>query len=122
MSDVVPSRSRSAAALTATAFLVALACFMLRVFWWMHHQFLDCAIPIAGAPQPGYCSAVPELEWFIWYGPLVSLTISLIVLRMRSQRWHSSPFAPVVVFWLSALMLTRTAFVFAIGFFLRDMH
>jgi hypothetical protein len=122
MKDDVPSRPRLAAVLTVTAFLVALACFLLRVFWWTHHQFLDCALPITGTPQPWYCGVVPQLEWCIWYGPLVSLTIALIVLRMRRQSWHSSPFAPVVVFWSSVLMLFRTVFVLLIGFFLGNLH
>jgi hypothetical protein len=108
--------------LTLAAFLVALACFLTRVFWWTHHQFLDCAVQIAGTPQPAYCSAVSELEWFIWYAPLVSLLISLIVLRMRRRSWHSRPLGPVIVFWLSVLMLTRTVFVLFVGFFLRDLH
>jgi len=41
---------------------------------------------------------------------------------LRRQRWHSSPFTPVVVFWLSALMLVRTVFVMLVGFALSDMH
>jgi hypothetical protein len=122
MTDASPSRSQMANVLTLAAFLVALACFLTRVFWWTHHQFLDCAVQIAGRPQPAYCSAVSELEWFIWYAPLVSLLMCLIVLRRRRHSWHSRPLGPVIVFWFSVLMLTRTAFVLFVGFFLRDMH
>jgi hypothetical protein len=122
MTDGARSQPRTATVLTATAFLVALACFLTRVFWWTHHQFLDCAVQIAGSPQPAYCRAVPELEWFIWYGPLVSLVISLFVLRMRHRRWHSPPYGPAAVFWLSVLMLIRTVFVILVGLFLRDLH
>jgi len=116
------TRLRSVSVLTALAFVVALTSFALRVFWWTHQQFADCDIQIWNKPQPGYCSVVSLLDWMIWFGPLVSLVISVVVLRLRRQRWHSSPFTPVVVFWLSVLMLVRTVFVMLVGFALSDMH
>jgi hypothetical protein len=48
--------------------------------------------------------------------------ISAVVLLLRRQRWHSSPFTPVFVLWASVLMCMRTALVMLIGFALRDMH
>ena len=116
------TRSPLLSALTITALVVALGCFALRVFWWTHQQFADCNIQIWNRPRPGYCSVVSELDWLIWYGPLVSLVISAVILLLRRQRWHSSPFTPVVVFYSSVLMLTRTVFVMLVGFALRDMR
>jgi hypothetical protein len=115
-------RLRSVSVLTALAFVVALTSFALRVFWWTHQQFAGCDVQIWNKPQPGYCGVVSLLDWVIWYGPLVSLAISAVVLLLRRQRWHSSPFTPVFVFWASALMCMRTALVMLIGFALRDMH
>src|ERR1700679_2572033 len=116
------SRMRLVSGLTVVALVVALVCFADRVFWWTHRQFADCDMQIFNRPQPGYCSVVSELDWMIWYGPFISLGIAVGVLLLRRQRWHSFPFSPVVVFWLSMLMLTRTAFVMLVGFALRNLH
>jgi hypothetical protein len=116
------SRLRLVSALTIMASVVAFASFMDRVFWWTHKQFASCATQTWGTPQPPFCRVVSELDWMIWYGPLISLVISLIVLLLRRQRWHSSPFTPAVVLAVSALMFARTMFVMFAGLFLRDMH
>jgi hypothetical protein len=122
MIDGVQPRSRWLSVLTATAFIVALGSFLDRVFWWTHKQFADCAVQIGNVPQPRYCRAFDELDWMIWYGPLVSLAVSAVVLVLRRQRWHSSPFTPVVLFWLSVLMSIRTAFVMLVRFAMSDIH
>jgi len=116
------TRLRSVSVLTALAFVVALTSFAVRVFWWTHQQFAGCTLQLWNKPQPGYCGVVSLLDWVIWYGPLVSLVISVVVLLLRRQRWNSSPFTPVFVFWASVLMCMRTAFVMLVGFALRDMH
>ena len=108
--------------LTILAFVVALTSFALRIFWWTHQQFADCNVQIWNRPQPGYCSVVSQLDWMIWYGPLVSLAISFGALLLRHQRWHSFPVTPVVVFWCSAVMLGPTAFAMYVTFLVRDMH
>ena len=122
MTDGVQSRSRLMSMLTLIALAVALGCFADRVFWWTHQQFADCEMQFAEMPQPAYCSVVSELDWIVWYGPLVSLAISFGVLLLRRERWHSSPFTPGAVFCLSALMSIRTAFVMLVGFVLRYLH
>jgi hypothetical protein len=122
MTTAVQSRSRFLSVLSVAAFTVAVASFIDRVYWWTHQQFLDCDVQIAGRPQPPYCRAYAELDWMIWYGPLVSLAISLAVLLLRRQRWHSAPVLPVVVFWLSVLMSIRTVFVFLVGLAMGGMH
>jgi len=108
--------------LTLIALIVALGCFADRIFWWTHKQFADCEMQFGEMPQPGYCSVVSELDWIVWYGPLVSLAISFSVLLLRRESWHSSPFTPVAVFCFSALMSIRTVFVMLLGFALRDLH
>jgi hypothetical protein len=108
--------------LTLIALVVALGCFADRVCWWTHKQFADCEMKFGDMPQPAYCSLDPELDWIVWYGPLVSLGISFSVLLLRRERWHSSPFTPVAVFCFSALMSIRTVFVMLLGFVLRDLH
>jgi hypothetical protein len=113
---------RSVNALTFVALVVAVGCFADRVFWWRHQQFADCNIQIWNRAQPGYCGIVSPLNWVIWYGPLVSLGIAVVVLLVRRQRWHSSPYTLVVVFWCSVLMLTPTVIAMIVGFSLRDMH
>jgi uncharacterized membrane protein len=118
----VDSRSRWLSVLTATAFIVALTSFLDRVFWWTHKQFADCAIQIGSVPQPPYCRAYDELDWIIWYGPPVSLVISAVVLLLRRRRWHSSPYTPVVLFWLSVLMSIRTVFVMLVRFAMSGIH
>jgi hypothetical protein len=122
MTTAVQSRSRFLTVLTVTAFAVAAASFTDRVYWWTHQQFLACDVQIADKPQPPYCRLYAELDWMFWYGPLVSLAISLLVLLLRRRRWHSSPVLPVVVFWLSALMSIRTAFVLLVGLAMRGIH
>jgi hypothetical protein len=122
MTDGVRSRSRLMSVLTLIALAVALGCFADRVFWWTHQQFADCEMQLADMPQPGYCSVVSELDWIVWYGPLVSLGISFGVLLLRYERCHSSPFTPAAVFCLSALMSIRTVFVMLVGFVLRELH
>jgi hypothetical protein len=122
MTDGARSRSRLMSVLTLIALAVALGCFADRVFWWTHRQFADCEMQFADMPQPGYCSVVSELDWIVWYGPLVSLGISFGVMLLRRERWHSSPFTPAAVFCLSALMSIRTVFVMLVGLVLRDLH
>jgi hypothetical protein len=108
-------------ALSLLALLVALGSFIDRVLWWTHKQFRDCLVQTE-RPQPPYCVVSSELEWIVWYGPCVSLVIALLVLQWRSQKWHSRPFTPVVVLWLSVLMLIRTVFVMVVAFALRHMN
>jgi hypothetical protein len=122
MTESVQSRSRWLSVLTAVAFIVALGSFLDRVFWWTHKQFAECAAQIGNLPQPPYCRSFDQLDWIIWYGPLVSLAISALVLLLRGQRWHSSPFTPVVLFWLSVLMSIRTVFVMLVRFAMSDIH
>jgi hypothetical protein len=122
MTEGAQFRSRLMSALTLIALAVALGCFADRVFWWTHKQFADCEMQFGNMPKPGYCSVVSELDWIVWYGPLVSLGISFSVLLWRRERWHSSPFTPATVFGLSALMSIRTLFVMLVGFVLRDLH
>jgi peptidoglycan biosynthesis protein MviN/MurJ (putative lipid II flippase) len=120
--DGPQARSRLMSVLTLIALVVALGCFADRVFWWTHRQFADCEMQFGEAPQPAYCSVVSELDWMVWYGPLVSLGVSFGVLLFRRERWHSSPFTPIAVFCISALMSIRTVFVMLLGFVLRDLH
>jgi hypothetical protein len=122
MTDGVQTRSRLMSVLTAIALAVALGCFADRVFWWTHQQFADCEMQFGDMPQPAYCSVASELDWIVWYGPLVSLGISFGVLLLRRERWHLSPFTPAAVFCLSALMSIRTVFVMLVGFVLRYLH
>jgi hypothetical protein len=122
LTDGPQARSRLMSVLTLIALIVALGCFADRVFWWTHKQFVDCESRFGNLPQPGYCSVISELDWIIWYGPLVSLGISFGVLLLRPERWHAPPFAPIAVFCFSALMSIRTVFVLLVGFVLRDLH
>jgi hypothetical protein len=122
MTDGPQARSRLMSVLTLIALAVALGCFADRVFWWTHKQFADCETQFEGVPQPAYCGVVSELDWIVWYGPLVSLGLSFSVLLLRREHWHSSPFTPVAVFCFSALMSIRTVFVMLLGFVLRDLH
>jgi hypothetical protein len=122
MTAEVQTRSRFLGVLSVTAFIVALASFVDRVYWWTHRQFLDCDVQISGTPQPPQCRAYAELDWMIWYGPMVSLAIALAVLLLRRRRWHSPPYLPVAVFWLSVLMSIRTAFVLLVGMAMSGMH
>jgi hypothetical protein len=116
------TRTRLLSVLTVIALIVALGCFADRVFWWTHKQFVDCEVQFMDLPQPRYCSVVSELDWIIWYGPLVSLGISFGVLLLRRERWHAPPYSPIAVFCCSALMSIRTVFVVLVGFVLRDLH
>jgi hypothetical protein len=122
MTDGPQARSRLMSVLTLIALVVALGCFADRVFWWTHKQFSDCQMQFGEMPQPAYCSVVPELDWIVWYGPLVSLGISFSVLLWRPERWHSSPFTPAAVCCMSALMSIRTFFVMLVGFVLKHLH
>ena len=101
---------------------MALASFFDRVFWWTHHQFAECGLQIENVPEPPYCRAYAALDWLVWYGPLVSLLMALVVLLLRRRRWHAAPYTAVVLFWLSVLMSIRTVFVLLVGFAMSGMQ
>ena len=109
MSGGVQSGSRLVLVLTVIAGFVALASVADQALWLTHTQFSDCAIEIANRRQAGFCVYVPALIWLFGYGPVISVVTSLIALVMRRQPWHSSPIAPVVVFWLSVTLLGNAA-------------
>jgi hypothetical protein len=122
MNDRAMHKSSLESVLTLIALAVVLTCLAGHLFWWTHSQFAECNARIWNRPQPGYCGVILELNWLIWYGPLVSLGISFGVLLLRRQRWHSSPFLPALVFWFSALLFIPTLFGMFLGAFLENMH
>jgi len=107
---------------TSFSALIALICLAGRIFWFAARQFGACDLLIWNQPQPGYCGVVSELNWIIYYGPVVSIAISFAVLVLRPQRWYSSPRIPLLVFGLSALLLVPTFFGMFLRAFLGGMH
>ena len=110
MKDGARSGSRLVVVLTVIAGFVALASVTAQVLWLTTTQFSNCDIEIANRRQAGFCIFVPTLDWLFAYGPVISVVTSLITLVRRRQPWHSSPIAPVVVFWLSVALLWNAAF------------
>jgi hypothetical protein len=110
LKDGAQSGSQLAVVLTVIAGFVALASVTAQVLWLTHTQFSNCAIEIANRRQAGFCVYVPALNWLFGFGPVISVVTSLVILVRRRQPWHSSPIAPVVVFWLSVALLWNAAF------------
>jgi hypothetical protein len=108
--------------MTLITLIFALASFAVRVFWWTQKQFSDCYTQIWNKPQPAYCGVPSELNWVMWYGPLVTVAMAVSVLVLRGQGWHSSRFTPVVVFWFSIVSCVPKVLMMLLVMSLRNMH